>query len=55
MSAHEHPKAIGGVLLDPLMKKLLAVFGVAAVVMIYRFAVGIGPVSMMTDGFTWGI
>ena len=55
MSAHEQPKAIGGALLDPLMKKLLAIFGVAAVIMLYRFAVGIGPVSMMTDGFTWGI
>jgi len=55
MSAHEHPKAIGGALLDPLMKKLLAIFAVAAVIMLYRFAVGIGPVSMMTDGFTWGI
>jgi Ni/Fe-hydrogenase subunit HybB-like protein len=28
---------------------------VAAAVMVYRFAVGLGPVSHMTDGFTWGI
>jgi Ni/Fe-hydrogenase subunit HybB-like protein len=55
MSAHDHPKAIGGKLLDPLMIRLLAMFAVAAVIMVYRFAVGIGPVSMMTDGFTWGI
>ncbi len=57
MSAHEHehPRAIGGRLLAPPMKALLALFGVAAVVMVYRFAVGIGPVSNMTDGFTWGI
>jgi Ni/Fe-hydrogenase subunit HybB-like protein len=55
MSGHQNPKAIGGTLLDPLMKKLLAVFFVAAVIMVYRFAVGIGPVSNMTDGFTWGI
>jgi Ni/Fe-hydrogenase subunit HybB-like protein len=55
MSAHDHPKAIGGTILDPLMKKLLAVFAVAAAIMLYRFAVGIGPVSNMTDGFTWGI
>jgi Ni/Fe-hydrogenase subunit HybB-like protein len=37
------------------MKTLLAIFGVAAVVMVYRFIFGIGPVSNMTDGFTWGI
>ncbi len=55
MSAHEHPKAIGGRMLDPLMKTLLALFGISAVVMGYRFLTGIGPVSNMTDGFTWGI
>ncbi|WP_242343466.1 NrfD/PsrC family molybdoenzyme membrane anchor subunit [Anaeromyxobacter terrae] len=55
MSAHDHPKAIGGSLLDRSMLMLLALFGVAAVVMAYRFFAGVGPVSNMTDGFTWGI
>jgi Ni/Fe-hydrogenase subunit HybB-like protein len=55
MSAHEHPKAIGGRLLGREMLVLLGLFGVAAVVMGYRFFAGIGPVSNMTDGFTWGI
>ena len=55
MSTHEQPKAIGGKLLDPLMIRLLTIFAVAVVIMFYRFAVGIGPVSNMTDGFTWGI
>jgi len=55
MSAHDHAKPIGGKLLDPLMKTLLVTFAVAAVVMLYRFFVGVGPVSNMTDGFTWGI
>ena len=55
MSAHEHARPIGGPLLASPMKLLLAVFGVAAVVMVYRFFAGIGPVSNMTDGFTWGI
>ncbi|HTN51817.1 MAG TPA: Ni/Fe-hydrogenase cytochrome b subunit [Anaeromyxobacter sp.] len=55
MSAHDHPQAIGGKVLDPLMTTLLAIFAVAAAVMVYRFFAGIGPVSNMTDGFTWGI
>ena len=55
MSAHGHPQAIGGKLFDPLMKFLLALFGVAVVVMAYRFFAGIGPVSNMTDGYAWGI
>jgi Ni/Fe-hydrogenase subunit HybB-like protein len=55
MSAHEHARPIGGPLMASPMKLLLAAFGVAAVVMVYRFFAGIGPVSNMTDGFTWGI
>jgi Ni/Fe-hydrogenase subunit HybB-like protein len=55
MSAHAHPTAIGGRLLAPPMPLLLAVFGVAALVMAYRFVAGVGAVSNMTDGFTWGI
>jgi len=55
MSAHPHPRAIGGRMFDPLMKTLLAIFGVSALFMAYRFTAGIGAVSNMTDGFTWGI
>src|SRR5512138_3758011 len=55
MSAHERPRAIGGKLLDPTMKVLLVLFAISAVVMAYRFYAGVGAVSNMTDGFTWGI
>jgi Ni/Fe-hydrogenase subunit HybB-like protein len=55
MSAHAHAKPIGGKMLDPLMKTCLALFGIAVVVMAYRFVTGIGPVSAMTDGYAWGI
>ncbi len=55
MSAHGHARAIGGEVLDPLMKVLLAIFAVSAVFMAYRFYAGVGAVSNMTDGFTWGI
>ncbi|WP_242395264.1 polysulfide reductase NrfD family protein [Anaeromyxobacter oryzisoli] len=55
MGAHGHPKAIGGALLAPPMKTLLALFGVAAAVIAYRVFAGVGPVSNMSDGFTWGI
>ena len=55
MSGHDHAKPVGGKILDPLMKVLLGLFGVSAVVMVYRFFTAIGPVSNMTDGYTWGI
>ena len=55
MSAHETPVAVGGKLLAPPMKTLLALFAVAAAVMAFRFFAGLGPVSNMSDGFAWGI
>jgi Ni/Fe-hydrogenase subunit HybB-like protein len=55
MSAHAHPAAVGGKMLGGPMKALLAIFGVSAIVMAYRFVTGVGFVSNMTDGFTWGI
>lgn len=55
MSGHHLPQPIEGRMLDRLMLILLAVFGVSALVMGYRFVMGVGAVSNMTDGFTWGI
>ena len=55
MSGHEHPRAIGGKLFDPLMLICLGLFGLAVIVMAYRFYAGVGPVSAMTDGYAWGI
>lgn len=55
MSVHDAPRPVEGPLLDRLMLILLAVFGVSSLVMGYRFVMGIGAVSNMTDGFTWGI
>jgi Ni/Fe-hydrogenase subunit HybB-like protein len=55
MTAHARPRPVGGTLLDPLTRRMLALFCLAAAVIGYRLVVGIGPVSNMTDGFTWGI
>jgi Ni/Fe-hydrogenase subunit HybB-like protein len=55
MSSHEKAMPIGGKLLDWPMKGLLVLFAISAAVVVYRFAVGLGPVSNMTDGYTWGI
>jgi Ni/Fe-hydrogenase subunit HybB-like protein len=55
MSGHEHPEAVGGPLLDRTMKLLLAIFAGAVVIIAYRFFAGVGAVSAMNDGFTWGI
>jgi Ni/Fe-hydrogenase subunit HybB-like protein len=53
--SHVHARPVGGKLLDPLMKVLLALFALSVVVMGYRFVAGVGPVSAMSDGYAWGI
>jgi Ni/Fe-hydrogenase subunit HybB-like protein len=55
MSAHGELKPVGGKILDGPMKFFLAVFAISTPVMAYRFFAGVGAVSNMTDGFTWGI
>ena len=55
MTLHAHPRPIGGPLLDRGMITLLALFGIAEGVIIWRFLAGIGPVSNMNDGYAWGI
>jgi len=55
MRAHDHPKAIGGTILTRPMELLLAIFGISSLVIGYRFFAGVGAMSNMTDGFTWGI
>jgi Ni/Fe-hydrogenase subunit HybB-like protein len=55
MSGHVEARPVGGKMLDPLMKTLLALFGISVAVMAYRFIAGVGPVSNMTDGYAWGI
>jgi Ni/Fe-hydrogenase subunit HybB-like protein len=55
MIAHDHPSPVGGRLLAPPLPLLVAIFGAATLVMAYRFFAGVGAVSNMTDGFTWGI
>lgn len=53
--SHDNPRPIGGSLLARPMPLLLAVVAVAIAVITYRFFAGIGAVSNMSDGFTWGI
>src|SRR5512145_244711 len=55
MHAHERPRPVGGRLLAAPMPLLIGVFAAATLVMAWRFFFGIGSVSNMTDGFTWGI
>lgn len=49
------PTPVGGKIMTPVMKVCLALTGITALLLIYRFLVGLGPVTNMTDGHPWGL
>lgn len=53
--AHAEATPVGGPLMTKTFKLLLAILGAWFVLLVYRFAVGIGPVSGLSDGYPWGI
>ena len=53
MSGHVRP--IGGALVTKPLKILLGLFGAGAVLILYRFATGLGRVTAMNDGYPWGL
>jgi len=53
MSAHERP--LGGRILTPFFKFLLALCGVWVVLVVVRLFFGLGAVSAQNDGYAWGI
>lgn len=46
---------VGGNLFTRPFRTLLLIFGLGAILLIWRFAAGIGPVSGLSDGYPWGI
>jgi Ni/Fe-hydrogenase subunit HybB-like protein len=46
---------MGGRILDRGMLTLLALGGLAVAILLWRFLVGLGPVTGMNDGYPWGI
>jgi Ni/Fe-hydrogenase subunit HybB-like protein len=55
MTTHQRARPLGGPILDRGMITLLALFGVAEGVIVWRFVAGLGAVSNMNDGYAWGI
>ncbi|MEJ2547556.1 MAG: Ni/Fe-hydrogenase cytochrome b subunit [Gemmatimonadota bacterium] len=54
-NGHGVPRPVGGPIMTPVMKLCLALAGITALLLIYRFLVGLGPVTNMTDGHPWGL
>jgi Ni/Fe-hydrogenase subunit HybB-like protein len=55
VSSHrDHVTPVGGPLWTPAMKVLAGIFGIAMLLVAYRFIFGIGSVSALNDGYPWG-
>ncbi|MDD5057605.1 MAG: Ni/Fe-hydrogenase cytochrome b subunit [Sideroxydans sp.] len=56
-ASHNHPAPapLGGPLVTPTTKLLAALVAIALVILLVRFIFGIGAVTNINDGYTWGI
>lgn len=52
---HAKPRPIGGPIMTPVMKTCLALAALSGVMLIYRYLVGLGPVTNLSDGHPWGL
>ena len=50
-----HAQAIGGRIFNKSFRVLTAFFAVAAVLILYRLATGLGSLTAMNDGYPWGL
>jgi len=50
-----HHEAVGGPILNRFTRWLFIFLGVWCLIMLWRFASGIGQVSGLTDGYPWGV
>jgi len=55
MSSNQEPRPVGGPLLTRPVRILAAFALVAAALIVWRFFVGLGPVTALNDGYPWGL
>ena len=54
-SAHSAPAPLGGKLVTPLTITLAGLMAIAGAILLVRFIFGIGAVTNVSDGYSWGI
>jgi len=55
MSAHAAPAPLGGRILTRPYLGLMGVLGLAFILIVWRFAAGLGATTALSDGYPWGI
>jgi Ni/Fe-hydrogenase subunit HybB-like protein len=53
--SHDKPTPVGGKMMTTGTGVLLVIFLIGAALTVWRFAVGLGPSTNMSDGYPWGI
>ncbi|MFW6205856.1 MAG: NrfD/PsrC family molybdoenzyme membrane anchor subunit [Gemmatimonadota bacterium] len=52
---HSPPQPMGGKIWTTPFKVMAVLFGIAVALLVYRFLVGLGPVTGLSDGYPWGL
>ena len=55
MNAHAQPEPVGGAILTRGFLILAGLAGLAALLIVWRFAVGLGASTALSDGYPWGL
>ncbi|MGC4084301.1 MAG: Ni/Fe-hydrogenase cytochrome b subunit [Vicinamibacterales bacterium] len=55
MSAHASAAPVGGRLMTPSMRLVFALFGIGAVLIVWRLVAGLGATTAMNDGYPFGL
>ncbi|MFO7894379.1 MAG: Ni/Fe-hydrogenase cytochrome b subunit, partial [Longimicrobiales bacterium] len=54
-NTHRAPRPIGGTIWTTPFKVMAVLFAIALALLVYRFFVGLGPVTDLSDGYPWGL
>jgi Ni/Fe-hydrogenase subunit HybB-like protein len=55
MSAHVAAAPVGGKLMTPSIRVLFGIFGVGALIILWRLFAGLGATTAMNDGYPFGL
>ncbi len=53
--SHDTPAPVGGRIVSPFLSGLLGLMALAGLLLLWRFAAGLGAVTALNDGYPWGL
>ena len=55
MNAHDRPQPLGGTIFTRPVLALAVFAGMAGLLIVWRFIVGLGASTALNDGYPWGL